>query len=83
MNLQLIDFKTINIIHKLIYPYCRCIWQCPGQSSYHECHNGKWNNEPGQARCMCHKIGTKHQGQVGYIGGLVGYIGGQVGYIGG
>ena len=42
----------------------KCIWQCPGQSLYHHCDNGEWSARPGSTRCMCQKIGTRHQGEV-------------------
>ena len=42
----------------------RCIWQCPGQSLYHQCEGGQWSQEPGVTRCMCHKIGVGHPGDI-------------------
>jgi len=42
----------------------KCIWQCPGQSLYHQCDNGVWTEPPGKTRCMCQKIGLEHQGEI-------------------
>jgi len=42
----------------------KCIWQCPGQSLYHQCDNGAWSERPGKTRCMCQKIGLEHQGEI-------------------
>ena len=42
----------------------RCIWQCPGQSLYHQCEAGQWSERPGVTRCLCPRIGEAHQGEV-------------------
>ena len=38
------------LISEFSFACVRCIWQCPGQSLYHQCEAGKWSDQPGQTR---------------------------------